>query len=99
MYFSTDSPKSKLAGHKRPRTRSQSAAASRSHSRPGSKVPRDQSGIRDAEELRKARKKMRLVQRDFRKYRQAGESDRTILTKKPKHLFSGKRGKGKTQRR
>jgi len=28
-----------------------------------------------------------------------GESDRKIVTKMPKHLFSGKRGNGKTDRR
>jgi len=33
------------------------------------------------------------------KLAKAGEADRTILTKMPKHLFSGKRGQGKTQRR
>ena len=100
IFLSVDNPRAKLAGRKRPRTRSQSAAAaSRSHSRPGSKLPRDQSGVRDAEQLNTARKKMKLAQRDFIKYRRAGESDRTIVTKMPKHLFSGKRGKGKTQRR
>ena len=31
--------------------------------------------------------------------RQASESDRRIAIKKPKHLFSGKRGMGKTDRR
>ena len=29
----------------------------------------------------------------------AGEADRRILTPMPKHLFAGKRGKGKTDRR
>ena len=29
----------------------------------------------------------------------AGEGDRVILSKMPKHLFSGKRGIGKTDRR
>ena len=33
------------------------------------------------------------------KFGKASESDRVIVTKKPKHLFSGKRGKGKTDRR
>lgn len=33
------------------------------------------------------------------KHARAGEADRVIQTKMPKHLFSGKRGKGKTDRR
>merc|ERR1719230_388185 len=41
------------------------------------------------------RKKMRMLSVDARK----GEGDRHIPDFKPKHLFSGKRGKGKTDRR
>jgi len=33
------------------------------------------------------------------RFAKAGEGDRAIPTKMPKHLFSGKRGQGKTQRR
>jgi nucleolar GTP-binding protein len=62
-------------------------------------VPRDQSGIRPGEtaklkELGKKRDKKVFDQRG-----KAGESDRRILEKKPKHLYSGKRGIGKTDRR
>lgn len=35
----------------------------------------------------------------FKKYCMKGEADRFIGTKMPKHLFSGKRGTGKTDRR
>lgn len=41
------------------------------------------------------RKKQRNLQQEARK----GESDRHIFVKRPKHLFSGKRGLGKTERR
>jgi len=33
------------------------------------------------------------------KYSRKGEGDRHISVKKPKHLFTGKRGVGKTDRR
>jgi nucleolar GTP-binding protein len=33
------------------------------------------------------------------KFAKATESDRRVLNEKPKHLFSGKRGMGKTDRR
>lgn len=35
----------------------------------------------------------------FKKFCMKGEADRFIGDKKPKHLFSGKRGTGKTDRR
>jgi len=35
----------------------------------------------------------------FKKFCMKGEADRFIGTKMPKHLFSGKRGTGKTDRR
>lgn len=39
------------------------------------------------------------AQKQRNKMAKMGEGDRTIYTKKPKHLFSGKRGVGKTDRR
>jgi len=44
---------------------------------------------------RLARKKQKLMNMQAR----VGEADRHIPTLKPKHLFSGKRGIGKTERR
>lgn len=41
------------------------------------------------------RKKQRNLQHEARK----GEADRHIFVKRPKHLFYGKRGLGKTDRR
>jgi nucleolar GTP-binding protein len=68
--------------------------------RSSSKMPRDKSGMRDEAMGEKAKdmvhKSMRkLLNRDSKK----GEADRVILNMKPKHLFSGKRGMGKTDRR
>ena len=39
------------------------------------------------------------AQRLRNKHAKAGEADRVILTKMPKHLFSGKRPRGSTDRR
>lgn len=68
--------------------------------RSSSKLPRDKSGIRDEAMGEKVRvmknKSLRsLLNRDSKK----GEADRVILCSKPKHLFAGKRGMGKTDRR
>ena len=62
-------------------------------------VPRDKSGVRDASQAAVARKTMKMHQRKFAKAAKAGESDRKIMESKPKHLFAGKRKKGKTGRR
>jgi len=68
--------------------------------RSSSRVPRDQSGVKDAKQVKKI-KKIATNQRnkDFSAHGKAGESDRHIAVKKPKHLFAGKRGIGKTDRR
>jgi len=65
-----------------------------------SKVPRDKSGVKDAVQGKKI-KKIATKQRNktFSAHGKAGESDRHIAVKKPKHLFAGKRGVGKTDRR
>lgn len=61
---------------------------------------RDVSGIRDPEERKKLKKVEKKMQRKkFGVRGKAGESDRHISVKMPRHLFSGKRGAGKTDRR
>ncbi len=60
---------------------------------------RDQSGVRDAAQAAVARKKMKLHQKPFAKTGRQGESDRKIVTAKPKHLFAGKRKQGTANRR
>ena len=55
--------------------------------------------MRDEVQQAKANKLMKQKQFKLNKFARAGEADRHIATKKPKHLFSGKRGNGKTDRR
>jgi len=65
-------------------------------------VPRSQSGFRDPDGSKRAKlQNLRKKQdkKSFAKFGKAGESDRRILEKKPKHLFCGKRGIGKNDRR
>jgi len=65
-----------------------------------SAAPRSQSGIRDPSQSKKLDElKKKGDKKTFAKFGKAGESDRRILEKKPKHLFTGKRGIGKTDRR
>lgn len=52
-----------------------------------------------AELFEKLRKRRRAVQLMLSQQGRADEADRTIPSWKPKHLFAGKRGIGKTQRR
>lgn len=80
---------------KREGTLSETVSATRSRSKP----PRDQSGISAPEKKKKAKKMMKTAQRTMNRMGKAGESDRHISSKLPKHLFSGKRKSGKTQRR
>jgi nucleolar GTP-binding protein len=62
-------------------------------------VPRSQSGIRDPENSKLTDIKKKQDVKQFARKGKAGESDRRILEKKPKHLFCGKRGIGKNDRR
>lgn len=69
-------------------------------SRSTSRVPRDQSGVRDPETRKKLKQLAKKTQAKTSNRRgKAGESDRHIHEKKPKHLFAGKRKMGKTDRR
>ena len=66
----------------------------------GGKIPRDKSGIRDPETRKKLKQiEKKMQKKKFAGWGKAGEADRKITTKMPKHLFSGKRKMGKTQRR
>ena len=63
-------------------------------------MSRDKSGVRDPEQRKKIKKMDKKMQKKtFAKMGKAGESDRHIAVKMPRHLFSGKRGSGKTDRR
>lgn len=61
--------------------------------------PKKGSGLKDVSQRNKALKLVDKAQKRMGKMAKAGEADRVIPTKMPKHLFSGKRGVGKTQRR
>merc|ERR1739844_884894 len=60
-----------------------------------SAVPRSQSGLRDGESKKLQELRKKADKKTFNLHGKAGESDRRILEKKPKHLFCGKRGIGK----
>lgn len=65
-----------------------------------SKTPsRDVSGLRDEKQVKIAKALKKRSQIKMNQFGKAGEADRHIAAKLPKHLFSGKRGAGKTQRR
>jgi len=68
--------------------------------RSASAAPRSQSGIRDPEQSKKLTSlQKKRDKKTFAQHGKAGESDRRIQEKKPKHLFCGKRGIGKNDRR
>ncbi|KAG6375573.1 P-loop containing nucleoside triphosphate hydrolase protein [Boletus reticuloceps] len=60
---------------------------------------RQLAGMRDDQQASKAIRLRNLGQRERNMHAKAGESDRAIRVKKPKHLFAGKRKAGKTSRR
>ncbi|KAJ7049965.1 P-loop containing nucleoside triphosphate hydrolase protein [Mycena amicta] len=60
---------------------------------------RSLAGMRDQRQAAKAIKLRNLGQRPRNMQARAGEGDRHIPTKMPKHMFAGKRKGGKTQRR
>jgi len=78
----------------RKRTRSELASRSRSKT-PG--VPG--SGFRDEEQFDLADRLAKRAKRELSRDGRRGESDRHVFDWKPKHLLSGKRGMGKTDRR
>ena len=80
------------------RARSRSLSMSRSRSRPPSEVVPGE-GFKDSAQKVKAHKLAKKSVKKRNKDARRGEADRVIPTLKPKHLFSGKRSIGKTQRR
>lgn len=74
-------------------------AASKAVRRSVSRAPSQGDGLKDEGQRKKVTRHARKAQRSFTKDGRQGESDRFIGTKMPKHLFSGKRGVGKTDRR
>jgi len=72
---------------------------SRSKSRLLSLTPKPGSGMKDLQDVLKAQDIANASRKDRNRDGRKGESDRHIASKMPKHLFSGKRGIGKTDRR
>ncbi|KAL6529349.1 hypothetical protein OROGR_014972 [Orobanche gracilis] len=94
MDVDMDTPRKKL----RERSRSMSLARSRSRSRPPTEaVPGD--GFKDSAMKIKARNLGKKSHKNRNKEARRGEADRVIPTLRPKHLYSGKRSTGKTDRR
>jgi len=60
---------------------------------------RDRQGIRDEKMRVKASRVSRRAQRPVQQEARKGEADHRVFVKRPKHLFTGKRGIGKTDRR
>jgi nucleolar GTP-binding protein len=63
------------------------------------KAPKEGMGLKDTVQANRAIKMGDRAQRRSGKMARRGEGDRHIPDLKPKHLYSGKRGKGKTDRR
>ncbi|XP_071863646.1 nucleolar GTP-binding protein 1 [Bombus fervidus] len=81
---------------KRMRLQSQSQSRARSSSKPA----RDEMGVKDLTMKTKLKNMAhKALKKKIAKKGLKGEADRFIGTKMPKHLFSGKRGVGKTDRR
>ncbi|KAK7605461.1 hypothetical protein V9T40_007319 [Parthenolecanium corni] len=88
--------KSESRPTKRIKTDIENRSASRSQSRP----PRDESGVKNFAMKKKLKNiAHKAIAKKVNKYGLKGEADRFIGVKKPKHLFTGKRGIGKTERR
>lgn len=64
--------------------------------RSSSTKPRDESGVRDIATRIKVRTMSKKAQKRMNRMAKQGEADRKIPNVKPKHLFTGKRGIGKT---
>ncbi|XP_033357899.1 nucleolar GTP-binding protein 1 [Bombus vosnesenskii] len=81
---------------KRMRLQSESQSRARSSSKPA----RDEMGVKDLTMKTKLKNiAHKALKKKIAKKGLKGEADRFIGTKMPKHLFSGKRGVGKTDRR
>jgi nucleolar GTP-binding protein len=82
----------------RKRSRSESPSVERSKSRGRSKTPQEE-GLRDKRQKMEVEVQAKKAQRAMNKDGRKGEADRHIYNLMPKHLYAGKRGNGKTDRR
>uniref|UniRef100_A0A1I7XY00 Nucleolar GTP-binding protein 1 n=1 Tax=Steinernema glaseri TaxID=37863 RepID=A0A1I7XY00_9BILA len=84
---------------KQPSTKKMRIGREPSVSAIGKPAPRDIQGVPDLETFDKAAKVGKKAQRPKNQDARKGEGDRHISVKRPKHLFCGKRGIGKADRR
>uniref|UniRef100_A0A8C7Z2E0 Nucleolar GTP-binding protein 1 n=1 Tax=Oryzias sinensis TaxID=183150 RepID=A0A8C7Z2E0_9TELE len=97
-HYAEQARRSRSVAKKRKREAS-APPTSKTRSQSASRPPRDQSGLRDAKMVKKAKKIMKNSQTDRNRDGRKGESDRHVYDLKPKHLLAGKRKSGKTDRR
>ncbi|KAF2904018.1 hypothetical protein ILUMI_02155 [Ignelater luminosus] len=100
-HFTRTKSRSRSTGPPAKRMRMDSSEPrSESKNRSVSRTPRNELGVKDVA-MRKKLSKIahRAISKKVKKQGLKGEADRFIGTKKPKHLFAGKRGVGKTDRR
>eukprot|EP01098_Paradermamoeba_levis_P008677 TRINITY_DN358_c0_g1_i1.p1 TRINITY_DN358_c0_g1~~TRINITY_DN358_c0_g1_i1.p1 ORF type:complete len:652 (+),score=223.85 TRINITY_DN358_c0_g1_i1:161-2116(+) len=83
---------------KKKRGRSETRSVSRSRSRARSKTPAEE-GLQDEKQRKMVQRIANNSQKARNKLARVGESDRRIPNENPRHLNSGKRGKGTAQRR
>lgn len=97
-HYVVQSRRSRSVTRKRKREESE-PPSSVARSRSSSRTPRDVSGLRDAKMVKKTKTMMKKAQKKMNRLGKKGEADRHVFDLKPKHLFSGKRKSGTTQRR
>ncbi|KAF9150515.1 hypothetical protein BG015_007700, partial [Linnemannia schmuckeri] len=90
--------RSRISKRARSESRGEIIARLSSTARPETSVVRDRtmSGVRNVKQKLESEKVRKLAQRTPNLFAKRGESDRAVQTKMPKHLFSNKRGNGKT---
>ncbi|XP_023019520.1 nucleolar GTP-binding protein 1 [Leptinotarsa decemlineata] len=100
-HFTKTKQRSRSMGPPAKRMRMETSdSTSLNRSRSMSKPPRNELGVKDVAMKKKLAKiAHRAISKKVKKMGLKGEADRFIGTKMPKHLFSGKRGTGKTDRR
>ncbi|KAJ3069170.1 hypothetical protein HDU98_007751 [Podochytrium sp. JEL0797] len=91
--FAARGPCEPSAGGAPSLAREQSLAAKR-HKGVSQSRDRTTTGLRNATQKAESQKVLEFAQRPMNYNAKASESDRKVMTKMPKHLFSGKRGSG-----
>ncbi|XP_038859931.1 nucleolar GTP-binding protein 1 [Salvelinus fontinalis] len=99
-HYAVNARRSRSVGIAKKRKREASVVpTSRTRSQSATRLPRDQSGVRDPKMAKHAKKLMKNQQKDMNRQGKKGEADRHVFDLKPKHLFSGKRKSGTNDHR